>query len=99
MQRNSPWWVRRGSKTAGLGYGRALRKESIEVLVRLPVEKVEGHRGEERRSAEVVVGQPGQDSESMTALRPALTHPAAVAEAAVQELEGLDVVGGRRHVG
>jgi hypothetical protein len=35
----------------------------------------------------------------VTALGAALTHPAAVAEAAVEQLEDLDVVARRRHVG
>ena len=34
----------------------------------------------------------------MPALRPALTHPAAVAQPAIEELEDLDVVARRRHV-
>src|SRR5213594_3964961 len=57
-----------------------------------PVEEVEGDRGEERRDAQVVVGQAGQDRQRVPALRPALAHPAAVTETAVEKLEGLDVV-------
>jgi hypothetical protein len=45
------------------------------------------------------VGQTGQDRERVAALRPALAHPAAVAQAAVEELEHFDVVGWRGHVG
>src|SRR6266550_945396 len=62
-------------------------------------EEVEGDRGEEWRDAQVVVGQAGQDRQRVPALRPALAHPPAVAEAAVEKLEGLDVVARWRHVG
>src|SRR6266542_2692073 len=55
-------------------------------LALLLVEEIETHRGEEPRGADVVVGQAGQDGKRMAALRPALAHPAAVAEAAVEEL-------------
>src|SRR2546428_10228275 len=63
------------------------------------VEEVEGNRCEERRGAQVVVGQAGQHRERVPALRPALAHPTPVAEAAVEKLEGLDVVARWRHVG
>src|SRR2546426_12839257 len=64
-----------------------------------PVEEVERDRGEERRNAQVVVGQAGKHRERVPALRSALAHPTAVAEAAVEKLEGLDVMAGWRHVG
>ena len=55
------------------------RSVSDEGSARLLVEERQGDRGEERRGADVVVGQAGQDRERVAALRPALAHPAAVA--------------------
>jgi len=46
-----------------------------------------------------VVSQARQDRERVTALRPALARPAAIAEAAAEQGEHLDVVARRRHVG
>src|SRR5207302_1068177 len=63
------------------------------------VEEGQGGRGEQRRGEDVVVRQAGQDRQRVTALRPALAHPAAVAQAAVEQVEDFDVVAGRRHVG
>src|SRR6185437_11269609 len=65
----------------------------------LLVEEGEDDGGEQRRHAEVVVGQTGQDRQCVTAGRPALAHPAAVASATVEQGEDLDVVAGRRHIG
>src|ERR1700730_13038764 len=62
------------------------------------VEERQGGRGEQRRAKDVVVGQARQDRERVTTLRPALVHPPAVAEAAVEQVEDLDVVAWRRHV-
>jgi hypothetical protein len=45
------------------------------------------------------MGQAGQNRERVTALRPAFAGPAAVAEAAVEQVEDLDVVARRRHLG
>src|SRR3989442_7855431 len=61
-------------------------------LALIPVEEVEDDRGKEGRNAEVVVGQAGQDRDRVSALRPSLAHPAAVAQSAVEQLEGLAIV-------
>src|SRR4030095_14598857 len=62
---------------------------------RLLVEEGEGDRREQRGLVQVVVGEAGQDGERVPALGPALPHPAAVAEAAVEQLEDLDVMAPR----
>ena len=46
------------------------------------VEEGEGGCGEQRRTGDVVVGQPRKDRERVTALGPPLAHPATIAEAA-----------------
>src|ERR1700704_6061758 len=66
---------------------------------RLVLEEGEGHRGKQRRGADVVVGQARQDRECVTTRRPALAHPATVALSATEQLENLDVVARRSHVG
>ena len=62
------------------------------------VEEREAVRGDQRRREDVVVLEAGQDRQRVAALRPALAHPAAVALAAVEQLERLDGVARRRHV-
>src|SRR5438132_2383874 len=90
-------WLRR---TAGRRIARGLTAaETLGSTPRLRIEEVEGDRRQKRRAADVVVGQARQDGERVTALGPALTHPAAVAQPAVEQLEDLDVVARRRHVG
>src|SRR6266480_1264994 len=61
----------------------------------LLVEEVERDRREQRRHAEVVVGQTGQDGQRVAAFRSSLAHPAAVAQAAVEQIEHFDVVARR----
>src|SRR4051794_23904984 len=65
----------------------------------LLVEERKRRLREERRIPDVVVGEPGEDRQRMAALRPALAHPAAVALAAIEQAEDLDVVARWRHVG
>src|SRR2546430_13802660 len=62
------------------------------VCAYLGFEKGERSRGEKWRNAQVVMGQARQDRERVPALWPALAHPAAVPEAAVEQFEHLDVV-------
>src|SRR5437867_12662490 len=54
---------------------------------------------QQRRRPDVVVRQARQDGKRVPSLRPALAHPTAVAQTAVEQLEHLDVVARRRHVG
>src|SRR5215217_6327615 len=61
---------------------------------RLVIEECEGSGGEQRRGKDVVVGQARQDRQRVATLWPTLAHPAAVAEAAVEQLENLHVVAG-----
>src|SRR4051794_38621479 len=65
----------------------------------LLVEERQRRLREERRIADVVMRQSGKDRQGVTALRTALAHPAAVALAAVEDPEDLDVVARWRHVG
>src|SRR2546430_2123327 len=69
------------------------------VCAYLGFEKGERSRGEKWRNAQVVMGQARQDRERVPALWPALAHPTAVPEPAIEQLEPLDVVARRRHVG
>src|SRR2546429_1196182 len=69
------------------------------VCAYLGFEKGERSRGEKWRNAQVVMGQARQDRERVPALWPALAHPTAVPEPAIEQLEHLDVVARRRHVG
>src|SRR5260370_24279608 len=64
----------------------------------LIVEERQRARGEKRRAEDVVVGESGKYCESVTALGPALAHPAAVAQPAIEQLEHIDIVARRRHV-
>ena len=64
----------------------------------LLVEESQGDRREQGGLVQVVVGEAGQDGERVTALGSALPHPAAVAKAAVEQAEDLDVVAWRGHV-
>src|SRR5439155_18336853 len=66
---------------------------------RLLFEEGEGYRSQQWRAADVVVGQTWQDRERVPARRPALAHPATVAESAAEQLEHLDVVARWSHVG
>src|SRR2546421_11447245 len=61
----------------------------------LGFEKGERSLGEKWRNAQVVVGQARQDRERVPALWPALAHPTAVPEPAIEQLEHLDVVARR----
>src|SRR5260221_10426016 len=65
---------------------------------RLLVEEGEGGRSEQRRGEDVVVGQARKDRERVTAFRPPLPHPAAIAQAAIEQLENLDVMARGSHV-
>src|SRR5260370_10753904 len=64
----------------------------------LLVEERQRDRGEKRRAEDVVVGESGKYCESVTALGPALAHPAAVAQPAIEQLEHIDIVAPRTHV-
>ena len=68
----------------------------LRLSARLIVEEAECDCREERRTAEVVMGQARQDRECVTALWSALAHPATVAETAVKQLEDFDVMARRR---
>src|SRR4029450_4806416 len=72
----SPWRPR--ADRTGTGEGRSAR---------LLVEGGEGDGREQRGLVQVVVREAGQDGEGVTALWPALAHPAAVAKAAVEQGE------------
>src|SRR6187401_205078 len=65
----------------------------------LIVEEIQGDRSEERRDGQVVVGQARQDRQRMTTLGSAFAHPAPITETPVKQLEHLDVVARRCHVG
>ena len=51
-------------------------------------------RDDERASRRCRSASAGHDRERVTALRPALAHPAAVAQPAVEQVEDVDVVAG-----
>src|SRR5260370_39790734 len=58
----------------------------------LLVEERQRDRGEKRRAEDVVGGESGKYRESVTALGPALAHPATVAQPAIQQREHNDIV-------
>src|SRR5260370_9072720 len=77
-----------------------LRKAGGEApLARLLVEECQRDRGEKRRAEDVVVRETGKDREGVTALRPALAHPAAVAQPAIEQVEHFHIVARRGPVG
>src|SRR5262249_34633842 len=93
MTLNDPPWTT--EHVAGVDQHAATAATSARLLV----EEREGGRDEQRRAEDIIVGQAGQDRQRVATLRAALAHPAAVAQAAVEQVEDLGVVAWRSHVG